>query len=80
MKHFGRGILGLTGSREAIDRFSQEVGAGSQSAGSAIVNHSTSLFVLDPQGRLAGILLRPSDPARIVADLALLRRAHADAP
>jgi protein SCO1/2 len=78
LRHFGGHILGLTGSRDAIDRFSREIGAGSQSVGSAI-DHSTSLFVLDPKGRLAGILLRPNDPARIVADLTVLRRSHADA-
>ncbi len=75
---FGGHILGLTGTREAIDSFSREVGAGSQPAGSAI-DHSTSLFVLDPQGRLAGVLLRPGDPARIVADLAILRSSRAAA-
>jgi protein SCO1 len=70
---FGGHILGLTGSREAIDRFSDEMGAGSQAVGSAI-DHSTSLFVLDPKGRLVGILLRPNDPVRIVADLRALER------
>jgi protein SCO1 len=78
LRHFDGRILGLTGSRDAIERFSREIGAGSQPVGSAI-DHSTSLFVLDPEGRLAGILLRPNDPARIVADLTLLRRSHADA-
>jgi len=77
LQHFGGHILGLTGSRDAIDGFSREIGAGSQPVGSAI-DHSTSLFVLDPKGRLAGILLRPNDPARIVADLTILRRSQAD--
>jgi protein SCO1/2 len=72
---FSDHILGLTGSRHALDRFSAEVGAGSQAVGASI-DHSTSLFVLDPKGRLAGMLLRPSDPARIVADLKILRRSQ----
>ena len=71
-----RDILGLTGTRADIERFSREIGAGSQAVGSAI-DHSTSLFVLDPEGRVAGILLRPNDPDRIVADLRILRRSHA---
>jgi protein SCO1/2 len=79
LQHFGGHILGLTGSRDAVEVFSREIGAGSQSEGSAI-DHSTSLFVLDPEGRVTGILLRPDDPARIVADLTILRRPHADAP
>jgi protein SCO1/2 len=78
LQNFGGHILGLTGNRDAIDCFSREISAASQPAGSAI-DHSTSLFVLDPKGRLAGILLRPNDPARIVADLTILRRSHADA-
>jgi protein SCO1/2 len=78
LEHFGGHILGLTGSRDAIEGFSREVGAGSQSVGSAF-DHSTSLFVLDPKGRLSGILLRPDDPARIVADLTILRGSRADA-
>jgi cytochrome oxidase Cu insertion factor (SCO1/SenC/PrrC family) len=78
LQHFGGHILGLTGSRDAIDSFSREIGAGYQPVGSEI-DHSTSLFVLDPKGRVAGILLRPNDSARIVADLTMIRRSHADA-
>jgi protein SCO1/2 len=79
LAHFDTHIIGLTGSRDAVDRLSREIGAGSQSVGSGI-DHSTSLFVLDPKGRLAGILLRPNDPARIVANLtALRRRTYGDA-
>jgi protein SCO1 len=79
LDHFDRHILGLTGTREAVGRFSREIGAGFQSVGSGI-DHSTSLFVLDPKGRLAGILLRPNDPARIIADLTTLRRSYAHTP
>ena len=78
LDHFDRHIIGLTGSRDAVDRFGREIGAGSQHAGSEI-DHSTSLFVLDAKGRVAGILLRPNDPARIVADLTTLRRTRAGA-
>jgi protein SCO1/2 len=70
--HFDRRIQGLTGSREAVERFAAALGASSQRSGSAI-DHSTSLYVVDPHGRLAAILLRPSDPALIVADLNSLR-------
>jgi protein SCO1/2 len=78
LAHFDTHIIGLTGSRDAVDRLSREIGAGSQSVGSGI-DHSTSLFVLDPKGRLAGILLRPNDPVRIVADMTALRRPYGDA-
>jgi protein SCO1 len=72
LKHFDSHIAGLTGNGASIARFSSALGAGYQPAGSSI-DHSTSLFVVDPKGRLAGILLRPNDPARIVADLTALR-------
>jgi protein SCO1 len=78
LEHFGGGIRGLTGNRDAVDRFSKEVSAAYRAQGSGI-DHSTSLFVLDPKSRLVGILLRPVDPARIVADLKTLRTSDVDA-
>ena len=74
---FGGGVLGVTGSPSAIDRFRGALGAGALALGAAF-DHSTSLFVLDPAGRPAGLLLRPTEPARIVADLTSLRGARSD--
>ena len=79
LKHFDSHIIGLTGSRDAVDRFAHEIGAGYRSVGSTI-DHSTSLFVVDPKGRLAGILLRPNKPATIVADLTKLRFSYTEMP
>lgn len=79
LKHFDSHIIGLTGSRGAVDRFAHEMGAGYQSVGSTI-DHSTSLFVVDPKGRLAGILLRPDKPVTIVADLTKLRLSYDEMP
>ncbi len=73
LHHFDPHIVGLTGTREAIIEFAKEIGAGSQAIGSSAIDHSTSLFVVDPQGRLAGILLRPNKPAQIVADFSKVR-------
>jgi protein SCO1/2 len=78
LKHFGH-IMGLTGNREVINRFSREIGAGYQSVGSAI-DHSTSLFVVDPKGRLVGILLHPGQPTQVAADFAEIRRSFVIAP
>lgn len=36
------------------------------------VDHSTSLAVLDPQARMAGVIVAPLDPKAIAADLLLL--------
>lgn len=69
---FDARFVGATGEREAIARFTQAARAGFEASGTRI-DHSTSLFVVDPDGRLAGVLLRPADPERIRADLAALR-------
>ncbi len=74
LKAYDGRIEGLTGTQEAVTRFSDAIGAGFRGIGQQF-DHSTSLFVLDPQGRVAGILLRPADPDRIAADLATLRQA-----
>jgi len=72
LESFG-GVTGLTGSADDVARFVGELGGAYRATAASGLDHSTSLFVLDPQGRPAGILLRPADPARIVADLAQLR-------
>ncbi|MDQ3494264.1 MAG: SCO family protein [Pseudomonadota bacterium] len=41
-------------------------------AGHYSVDHSASLAVLDPQGRMAGVIQPPFDPAAIAADLTVL--------
>ena len=74
LAHFDERIVGLTGSREHLDRFATGLGAAFAPSGPGRFDHSTSLFAVDPQGRLAGILLRPADPVRIVADLKTLQK------
>jgi protein SCO1/2 len=71
---FDTRIVGLHGGDETLRRFSEAAGAG---YGGGDGDHSTSIFVLDPSGRPAGVLLRSAEPARIVADLAKLKRAGA---
>jgi protein SCO1/2 len=41
------------------------------------VDHSASMAVLDPQGRMAGIIQPPLDPLAIAADMTLLTQASA---
>jgi protein SCO1/2 len=72
LQGFDRRFVGLTGGREAVARFSAAAGAGYAAAAGGM-DHSTSLFVVGPDGRLAGVLLRPADRARILADLSALR-------
>jgi protein SCO1/2 len=77
LSHFDSHIVGLTGSSDNIAHFANEIGAGYQPVESSI-DHSTSLFVVDPQGRLAGVLLRPNRPSQIINDLTKLRRVYAE--
>jgi len=74
--HFDSHLVGITGSRANIAQFSRQVGAGYQTSSSSI-DHSTSLFVVDPQGRLAGIVLRPSEPSQVASDFAHIRSSAA---
>lgn len=39
------------------------------------IDHSASLAVLDPQARMAGVIMPPLDPKAIAADMAALTRA-----
>lgn len=72
LRNFDARFVGVTGSADALARFAAAAGAGFAATGQSM-DHSTSVFVVDPQGRLAGVLLHPSDPARIVVDLGSLR-------
>jgi protein SCO1/2 len=72
LAHFDRALVGLTGARDSVAQFARAVGAASDSSKSGI-DHSTSLFVIDPDGKLAGVLLRPSNAARVIEGLNTLR-------
>jgi protein SCO1/2 len=72
LENFDRRIVGLGGQGDAVARFATAAGAGFAAAGGGI-DHSTSLFVVDPEGRLAAVLLRPSEARRVVSDLRSLR-------
>jgi protein SCO1/2 len=76
LKNFDSAIIGLTGSRDSIVQFARAVGASSDSTKSGL-DHSTSLFVIDPDGKLAGVLLRPSNAKAVVDGLNTLRAAGA---
>jgi len=72
LKNFDPRFVGVTGDGATLERFAAAAGAGFAASGGSM-DHSTSVFVVDPQGRLAGVLLHPSDPQRIRADLGSLR-------
>jgi protein SCO1/2 len=78
LANFDARIVGLTGAPEALRRLTEAAGAGF-AAGEGGMDHSTSIFVLDPRGRVAGVLLRASEPALVMADLAKLQGADVPA-
>jgi protein SCO1/2 len=71
---FGEGIVGLRGSRQAIDRLTRRYRVGyslgkPDARGDYEVSHSSGVFVFDGRGR-ARLLVRADDPVpAIAADL-----------
>lgn len=72
---FDARFVGYTGSATDLEATMGALGAAYSPGAERGFDHSTSLFVVAPDGRPAGVLLRPTDPARIVADLTTLREA-----
>lgn len=80
---FHRDTLAATGSIPALEAFATSLGMvfmkvpapEGTPADQYSVDHSASLAVLDPQGRMAGLLRPPLDPKAIAADLLLLTNA-----
>jgi len=82
---FGQGIVGLSGERSDIDRLTRAVGAYYElgapgEGGGYLVNHSASLFLVDPAGRFAGIVAPPFDAASLAATLERLARQEEASP
>ncbi len=75
---FDPAIVGLTGDAAAIAHAAASLGASFAPSASdpGLIDHSTSLFVVDPVANVAGYLLRPSDPDRLTSSLRALQNAH----
>ncbi len=79
MAAFDARIAATTGAPSATDAWASALGAG-HGAAQASIDHSNSLFVIGPDGRLAGVLLRPASASGLAADLQALQTAWAAAP
>ncbi len=71
MAFFDQGFIGLTGSTEEIDNLTRQLGAGymrgeETSPGNYVVNHTSAIFLIDPQARLVAAFSQPHNPATIV--------------
>jgi protein SCO1/2 len=82
LAYFHPAYRGATGERAQIDAVVKQFGAvymfeGDTSGDSYVVNHSATLYVVDPEGRLYARLLPPHEPAQLTETLERLRRFHA---
>jgi protein SCO1/2 len=79
---FHRDTIAATADVPTLERFARSIGlvfaraqpAEGASASAYSVDHSATLVALDPEGRMAGIVQPPLDPASIASDFALLTR------
>ncbi len=75
--HFDPGILGLTGARAEMERFTAGLGLAQVrnpgADGEYTVDHSTALVLINPDGRLAGYFQAPHSADALAADLYGLR-------
>ena len=77
VKAFAFPLTGLTGSKEAIDVFAANFGARyeierSDSAAGYLVSHTTTLFLVDGQGRIRNRYASTATPAEIAAGVRTL--------
>ena len=77
--HFHPDTWAATAQAVPLQQFAESLGLVymkvPMEGGSYSMDHSSTLVVLDPQGRLAGLIRPPLDPAAIAADLARLTKA-----
>jgi protein SCO1/2 len=77
-KHFHADTLVATADEPALQDFVKALGLVymkvDQPGGDYMMEHSSSMVVLDPLGRQAGLVRPPLDPQAIAADLAMLAK------
>ncbi|MCK7594669.1 SCO family protein [Pseudomarimonas salicorniae] len=80
-RFFGNDFLAATADHERLLPFTRSLGMVYMQTpvegGDYTVDHSSSLAVIDPEGRLVAVMRPPLDPQKIAADLALLMQAGA---
>ncbi len=64
VSHFNRDFIGLTGSKQQIDLFAQQFGAGyvfeeETTPGHYTIAHTSAIFLVDPAGRLVSTFSQP---------------------
>jgi len=77
--HFGEGFVGLRGPTGQLQSFARQAGAmyergASDAQGNYAVAHTSSVFVVDPRGRLYAVFSPPHQVAAMSAQLAEMQR------
>jgi protein SCO1/2 len=78
LAYFHPAFIGATGEREQIDALVRQLGGvymfeGDTEGDSYIVNHSATLYLIDPQGRYYARLQPPHEAAQVAETLARIR-------
>lgn len=78
LAYFDPTFIGLTGSPEALEPLTSalavKVVAFEDDGGVASIDHTSSVMVIDPQGRAVGALPPPHEPGRLFESFESLRR------
>jgi protein SCO1/2 len=77
--HFGEAFVGLRGGPEQLQGFARQAGAmyergATDEQGNYVVAHTSSVFVVDPRGRLYAVFSPPHQVAAMSAQLLEIRR------
>ncbi len=85
VRFFHEDFLGATGERDQLDHLVQATGAvymfeGDTSSDDYIVNHSATISLIDPKGRLYGRFTPPHDAEEMVHTFLQIRRHYGDFP
>ncbi len=78
MTYFSPSFTGLTAPQPAIDEFTRQIGVPVAitplEGGGYTVDHSASVFAIDPDGALRALFSPPHSPQAIAADVRRLVR------
>lgn len=71
LKYFDEAFQGITGAQQDIDSLARQFGAGhikeqETAPGQYLVSHTSSIFLIDPHGRLLAAFSPPHDPDTII--------------
>jgi len=81
LAYFDKRYRGATGERDQIDALVKQFGAvylfeGDTSKDDYVVNHSATLYLVDPEGRLYARFMPPHDPAQLADAFVRVRNFH----